>query len=107
MFKRCSMDYSFLDDKVVICNNDVKNNILMQKKLLNITFFTREEFLKNFYFDYDYRAIYYLMKKYNYKYEVAVNYIENMYFLLEEEYSNSKLNNLLNLKREINSLLIF
>lgn len=82
----------------------IKNN----KKLINIKIMTLEEFIKRYTFDYDKKTIYYLMKKYNIKYGIAKTYLTNLYYIEEKEYKNSKLNKLVNIKKELeeNNLLI-
>lgn len=68
----------------VICPNNIKMDILKkineEKKIINLKFYTLNEF-KNAYFGiYKTEAIYYLMKKYGYKYDVALTYLDNYYF---------------------------
>lgn len=68
----------------VICPNNIKMNILKKitedKKIINIKFYTLDEFKKAYFGTYKVEAIYYLMKKYNYKYDVATTYLDNYYF---------------------------
>ena len=55
--------------KIIICPNEEKLRILEEmnkdSNLTNITFYTKEEFLREYYFSYDEQAIYYCMKKYH------------------------------------------
>ena len=79
--------------KIIICPNDEKNNILNSfnndSKLHNIKFMTKNEFIKNYFFDYDYEAIYYLMKKYKYNLDVCKVYLKNMYVIdIDKIYNN-------------------
>lgn len=81
----------------VICPNSIKINILKkltdEKKIINIKFYTLEEFKKAYFGTYKREAIYYLMKKYNYKYDVALTYLDNYYFNneLKKELEEKKL----------------
>lgn len=87
----------------------ILNEINKANHLINVKLITLEQMKKNVYFDYDERAILYLIHNYNYQYEVAKNYIDNMYYIEDKNYSSLKLNQLLNLKKELdyNKLLIY
>ena len=102
----------FKDNLVLIIPSNIKNSLIervrKENKLLDITFITKNEFIKKVTFDYDNRAIYYLMNKYNIKYEVAKVYLDNIYYIEDKEYKSSKLNYLVKIKKELidNDLLI-
>lgn len=68
----------------VICPNNIKLKILKKitddKKIINIKFYTLNEFKNAYFGTYKKEAIYYLMKKYKYKYDVAITYLDNYYF---------------------------
>ena len=56
----------YFNDAIIICSKNSKEQLLKSmKKLLNVKFFTMDEFIKNYCFDYDEKAILYLIKKYN------------------------------------------
>ena len=99
------------DNTLIITDSSNKSKILKKissfNKLINIKIITVNELLKSFYFDYDEKAIYYLVKKYNIKPSVARIYIKNMYYV-DNSNSNSKINKLYELKMELldNNLLI-
>ena len=88
----------------IICPNDIKLNILKKisndKKIINIKFFTLNEFKEAYFGMYKIEAIYYLMKKYNYKYDVALEHLNNYYFNNELKKELEE-NNLIN-KNKIN-----
>lgn len=100
------------DNAIIICNNDVKKNILSYlntiPNLYSINFMTINEIKKKIFFDYDKKTIYYLIKNYHIPYEVAEMYIKNMYYIEDENYSNKKLDELVKYKKELenNNLLI-
>ncbi len=98
------------DDSIVICNNEYKNQILKElRKLINIKFISMDEFIKSYYFDYDEKTILYLIKKYNIKYEIALEYLKNIYYVEDIHFNDEKLDFLVHLKQELiqNNLLIF
>ena len=98
------------NNTIVICNNNYKMQLLKNiKKLINIKFMNMDEFIKSYYFDYDEKTILYVIKKYNVKYEVALEYLNNLIYIEDKKYNNEKLDFLVNLKKELidNNLLIF
>lgn len=98
------------NNSIVICNNNYKLELLKNiKKLVNIKLLSMDEFIKSYYFDYDEKTILYLMKKYNIKYEVAREYLNNLIYIEDKKYNNEKLDFLVNIKHELieNNLLIF
>lgn len=98
------------DSSVVICNNSYKERILKNvKKLINIKFMSISEFIKSLYFDYDEKAILYVIKKYKIKYDIARYYLDNLIYILEPNYDQDKMKFLLDLKEDLinNNLLIF
>ena len=65
-----------------IVNHFYKEKMLKENEFLNNKkYMSLEEFKKSYLFDYDEEAIYYLMKSRNIKYDIAKNYIDNMYFV--------------------------
>lgn len=98
---------------LVICDNNFKEKVLEYlnntPKLYSINFMTINELIKRYYFDYDEKTIYYLMKKYKLKYDVAEKYLKNIYFVEDKKYSSDKLNILVKYKQELidNNLLIY
>lgn len=93
------------NETIIICEQNTKNKILKQltkeKKLLNIKLLTKKELIKKLYFTYDENAILYLIEKYNYKYEIATMYLENLIYIEDKKYKNEKLTNLQVLKKEL------
>ena len=98
------------EDTILVIPNVLKGKILKfidsLDRLVNIKILSLSDLKKHLYFDYNEEAILYLMDKYNYKYEVSRTLIDNMYFVEDREYSNSKLNELVELKKELDSLFL-
>ena len=67
------------------------------------------EYLKNYYFDYDLKTIKYLYDKYNMKIDNIKELINNLYYIENKEYHNDKLDYLVKIKKELddNNLLIY
>lgn len=91
------------DNTLLIIPNNLKEKTLLNfnSELKNIKVITINDFIKNYYFDYTLETIYYLMNKYNIKYEIAKIYIENLYYIKDTNYNNLKLKNLVELKQEL------
>lgn len=101
------LDY-LTDNTLLVVPNDIKEDIILEvteeKPLVNIKYISLENLRRSF-FEYDEKAIYYLMKHYNLKYEVALIYLDNMLYLKKKSYDSEKLNNLLKLKVEVKNLI--
>ncbi len=99
------------DSKIYIVPENIKKELLLElskkKMLVNIKFFSLKEFINNLTFKYDEKAIYFLMKNYNYKYDNAKIILDNLYYIEDKEYKNKKLDTLVKIKKEINDLLIY
>lgn len=99
------------DNTLLIIPNNLKQSILLKfsNVLQNIKVMTINEFLKEYLFDYDKKTIYYLMNKYNIKYDVASIYLKNIYYVENKNYNSNKLNKLVEIKNELDKedLLIY
>ena len=90
-------------DKLLITNTYNKNKLLKEdyknKRLSKYKYMDEDELIKHLYFDYDKRAIYYLMKKYHLKVENVIMYLENMYYI--SDIDDDKVKYLMKLKNEL------
>lgn len=91
---------------LIICPTEEKNKILNklqeQTKLYNIKFMSIEEFKSNYFFSYDEKSIYYLMKKYSYNIDVCKVYLNSLYVIdVDKIYKSEKLNFLKKIKQEL------
>ncbi len=93
----------FKNNQIIITSNVNKKNLLkkLNNKLINIKIYSLSEFNKLYYFDYKEETIYYVMTKFNVKYEIAKIYIDNIYNIENKSYNNSKLSFLFSLKEEL------
>ncbi len=94
------------NNMLIVCPNEQKikilNQIEQENKLYNLKFMTKEEFLSNYFFSYNDKAILYLMKKYHYKVDVCKVYLNYLYIIDDEKtYKNKKLMFLKILKQEL------
>ena len=91
----------------------LKNRVIKEVRekfgLVDVKFMDIFQFRDQFYFTYDRKTVYYLMKKYHWKYEVCLVYLKNLYYINDCEYSYEKLIFLRDLKRELDEkgLLIY
>lgn len=101
------------DNTILLIPNLIKNKVIKEvrnkNEFVDVKFMTIDEFRKKYYFTYGNETIYYLMKKYNYKYDVAKVYLNNIYYLKSNViYNKEKLIKLKKIKEELlkNGLLI-
>ena len=99
------------NNSILIIPNTQKKLIIkeLNKKLLNINIMSLNELIKKYTFNYNEKTIYQLMKKENIKYDIAKNYIKNIYYIENKTYNNKKLDKLVEIKKylEENNLLIY
>ena len=89
------------NETIIICNESDKRKILMKNKLINIKIMNMKQFISKYCFDYDDATVIYVMEKYNVKYEIALVYIKNLYYVENKVYNIKKLDFLVNLKNEL------
>ena len=94
------------DNLLIICPNEEKIKILdklsKEDKIYDIKFMTKEEYKKNYFYNYDDKALYYLLTKYGYNLDVAKVYLKNLYIIDETKtYKSSKLDFLKRIKKEL------
>ena len=94
------------DNLLIVCPNEEKIKILdkisTDEKLYDIKFMTKEEYKKNYYYNYDDKALHYLLTKYKYNLNVAKIYLKNLYVIDEnKDYKSPKLQFLKDLKIEL------
>ena len=96
------------NNSILIIPNSIKNKIIKEanKKKLNIKIMSLNELIKKYTFDYNEKTIYHLMKKENIKYEIAENYIKNIYYIENKLYNNIKLDKLVEIKNYLEERLL-
>jgi ATP-dependent helicase/DNAse subunit B len=103
------LDY-LKESDLVICPINIKEKILLEitkrKELINTKFMTKTEFIKNYFVTYDELAIYYLVNKYNLKYENAIEYLDNIYFKNDFEGLDKYLIYNKNFKNNIHNIIV-
>ena len=105
------LDY-IKDNTVLVIPGSIKEEVITtitkEKPLTNIKYISLEELRKKVVFDYDEKAIFYLMNKYNIKYDVATVYLNNIGYVLDSKIDDKKINKLLEMYNEIdnNNLII-
>lgn len=95
------------DNSLLIIPNKIKNNIVREitklDKIYNIKYTSFEE-IEDHIYSYSKDAIAYLMNKYNYKYEVAIVYLDNIRYIDDKLYNKKKLDKLVEIREELLSL---
>lgn len=94
------------ENLLIICPNEEKIKILdtisKEEKLYDIKFMTKEEYKKNYFYNYNEKALYYLLSKYKFNLDVAKVYLKNLYVIDElKDYKSPKLSFLKDLKLEL------
>ena len=90
------------DNTLLITPYNIKKRILKEnKQIKQINALTKEELRKKVLFDYNKETIMYLVNKYKLKVEVALMYLNNMYYIDNTKYDSDKLNTLASMKQEL------
>ena len=96
-------------ETLIICSDSVKKHILKTHKLVPIKIMNMTEFMHKYLFAYDDEAILFVMNEYHVKYEIAKEYIDNIYYVSDIKYGVEKLELLCDIKKKLidNDLLIY
>ena len=92
------------NDSIIITPATLKKKLLKtlsKMNLQNTKIITLNELRQKFYFTYDEQAIYYLMNKYNYCYDVAKMYLSKLYEIEDNTFNSTKIEKIINLKKEL------
>ena len=101
--------FDFKDDAIIVCNNKVKNKILKEafeeKRLINYTFYSLQQFMEKFYFKITTKAYLFAANFLNLSYENSKVITPSIYYVdLSEKYVDLKLIELQALKKELMAL---
>ncbi len=94
------------DQLLIICPDEQKNYILKQidddNKIKDIKFMNIETFIDNYYYQYDYMTVSYIMKEYQVNLDISKMYLKNMYIIdTNKKYHNPKLKFLREVKKKL------
>ena len=99
------IDEYLTDNNLIITSANYKKKIINYinnlDRLVSYKVMTLEEFNSNYFFSYDKNTIYYIMKKYNTTVEIALEYLNSLYYIEDKEYKSYKLNELVKLKNDL------
>ena len=84
------------DNSIIILPHNIKNNTIKEIRqnspLLNVKFMSIDELISSYLFNYDEKTIYYLINEHHIKYEIAIMYLKNLYYIDEtKQYQDPKL----------------
>ena len=101
-----NFDINQIDNALILCPTDYKERMLesfnAKKIIKNINFSTLEEYRKNCLFGYGVKAINYLVNK-GFSVDNAKEILNNLIYIEEKEYNNTKLDNLVKYKKELDA----
>ncbi len=93
------------NNQILIIPNNIKDKIIRYlnslDKMYNIKIITDNELITKLTFDYSTQTIYYIMQNNKIDYNNANELLSNMRYLFEDNYTNKKIDNLNNLKKEL------
>lgn len=101
------------ENNLIICPNYLKKAVIdiinNSCELINFKIMDLDEFKRNYFYTYNKKTIYYLMKKLKLKYEIVLEYLDACYYIENKKYKIDKLNKLVEIKNELveNNLLEF
>ena len=105
---------TFIQDNIVlVIPNTIKKQVLLKlnefENIFNIKIMSLEELINSITFKYSDESIYYLIKKYDMNYDVALMYLNNIKYVNDINVSSNKIEKLKNIKNELdeNNLLIY
>lgn len=107
-----NLELGNLENTLIICLNNYKNSLLEmfsnEHKIFGVNFMTLEEYKKNFYFNYDFEAVKYLVDK-GLSQDNAKEILNNICYVENKTYNNNRLDKLVAYKNELqsNNLLIY
>jgi len=84
-----------------VIKEEVIYEITCERLLTDIKYISLDELRRKILFDYDDKALHYLSNTYGYKIDVSKMYLDNMVYVEDMDYSDFRLNKLVELKREI------
>ena len=92
-----------LEEGYIICSDEYKDNLLREKKnsFFNYIYLTEDELLERLTFKIDSRAILFLVKKYNFSYSLAKEYINYLKWIKDVDYGNPKLDSMVSVLRAL------
>lgn len=101
-----NMIATYLKEKnLIICPNSLAKTVTQEisgiSNLISYKIMDLHGFLEHYFFSYDKKTIFYLMKKLNIRYEIALEYLESIFFIENKEYHSKKLNELRRIKSEL------
>ena len=97
-------ELKILDNTILIVMDEDKEKVIQyfsEKKRRHAKIFTLSEFMNQYYFSYDERAIYYLKCHYRFQYDVSLMYLSLLYDVIDTNILDEKVRMVQEIKREL------
>ena len=97
-------ELKILDNTILIVMDEDKEKVIQyfsEKKRRHVKIFTLSEFMNQYYFSYDERAIYYLKCHYQFQYDVSLMYLSLLYDVIDTNILDEKVRMVQEIKREL------
>lgn len=92
-------------NNLIMCPNNLRKKIIKEinnnTNLYSYKIMDLETFSKNYFFSYNKKTIYYLMKKLNLKYEIILEYLNAILYIDKNDYGLKKIKELIEIKSEL------
>lgn len=93
------------ENNLIVCPSDYKQSILLDlnksKRILDVSFMSLKEYINNYLFTYDDKAVLYLVNNYHLSVKNAKEILDNLIYIKDFKYNNQKLDDLLKYKNEL------
>lgn len=96
--------FPIIDHSVIIAPSYLHEYFLRKREMnpfVDFKLLSKEDLLKGFFFEIDEKAVQFLMKEENIRYDIAKMYLENMYFLPDSKTENQKIAKLQDIKTKL------
>lgn len=99
------------ENNLIICPIHLQKSVIQeinqQQRLISYKIMDLSEFNQNYFFSYNKKTVYHIMNQLKVKYDIALEYINALYYVENKTYHSNKLNELVSLKQELEEKELF